>query len=115
VINAGEESGPHDGHQKAVRPRVIREVQGGKAGVAGVNTDLLPSEEQEWRPQQVEKERSGDENAKGGSGSELFGGKADGEMAMNMALGRCNSNLTLRQQDATVAESEGGTHPPIFS
>ena len=80
MIDERESGGPDDRLQQAVRPGKIVEIERSETRVAGVDAGLLPAEEQEDGPEDIEEERRSQQRGHGGARCEFFGGKADGEV-----------------------------------
>ena len=64
--DAGEDGSPDGGHQQAVRPGIRVEDQRREGGVAGCDADVLDAEQDEDRPEQVERGDGGDVPAERG-------------------------------------------------
>jgi hypothetical protein len=61
-IDERKSGGPDDGHEQAVRPGKIVEVERIVTGEARDDADVFPSEEEEEGPKEVEKNWSGEQN-----------------------------------------------------
>ena len=81
VIGQRESGSPHNAHQQAVRPRVIRKINRSEPRVAGINPRVLPTEQQEHGPQHIRKQGGSKKYRQGSTRRELLGSKTDGEVA----------------------------------
>src|SRR5271155_2489656 len=81
IIDRRERSSPYHGHQQAVRPGIVREVERREARVARIDPHLLPPEQKKEWPQYIQEQWRRDQHRHVAARREFLAGKSHREMA----------------------------------